>query len=139
VEQEENEFSVPVGITKPNDADVTLTIKVLAEESTAVEGEDFTLESNQITIAAGEVITDLVVIGNFENIDVKKTVVFEIESSDKSAQYNQTYTLTIQRFCPFVRDDFVGTYEFESEWWLEGEDPYLVDAIADPDDENAIL
>jgi hypothetical protein len=55
----ESSFPIPIGITKPNDADVTLTIKVLTEESTAVEGEDFTLQSNQVTIKAGEVVLNL--------------------------------------------------------------------------------
>ena len=142
-EEGESSFPIPIGITKPNDADVTLTIKVLTDESTAVEGEDFTLQSSQVTIKAGEVISELVVLGNFAGLDEQKSVVFEIESSDKSAQYDQTYTLTMLRFCPFVRDEFVGLYGFVSEFWnsdAEGNPISVeVEAIADPEDENAIL
>jgi hypothetical protein len=150
VDEAGEEFSIPIGITKPNDADVTVTIKVNTEESSAVEGEDFTFQSKEITFKAGEVLSDLVVLGNFEGLDEPKTIVLEIESSDKSAQFNQTYTLDIQRFCPFVRDDFVGLYAFGSEWWFSDDNGPLLDdegnpiteeveAIADPEDENAII
>ncbi len=135
VDEAGEEFSIPVGITKPS-GDVTVTIKVNTDKSTAVEGEDFTIETKEITIKAGEVLSDLIIKGNFENLDEPKKIVLEIESSDNTAQYNQTYTLSIQRFCPFVRDDFIGVYLFESEWW---EDSYEVEAIADPEDENAII
>lgn len=138
VEAEDTLYTIPVGLTKAADQDITFKVQVVGEGTTGEAGVHYTLVSDEVTIKAGEVIGNLTVIGHFDNLTNPVKLKLELAESDKAASFLQTYDLTIQQFCPFVRDEFVGTYIFESDWWTEGV-PYEVSAIAHPENANAII
>lgn len=127
---------IPIGLTKPADQDITVTVSI-NEESTAEEGVHYTIESKEVTIKAGEVIGNVVIVPNMESLGVPVTLVLDIVSSSNSAIYNQSYSLKMQQFCEFNVEDFVGTFWFSSpDWW---EDEYDIDVVINPDSENSII
>lgn len=136
VQPENFTIDIPIGLTKASDKDVVLKVKV-GEESTAEEGVQFNFESSEIVIKAGEVLGKVTVVAIFENTDEPSNLIIEIESSDNTATYSFEHNLKLQQFCPFVQEDYVGTYLFSSPvFW---EDEYLIEAIADPEDPKAII
>jgi|GEM_PF-2938677 len=136
VEEQDTVYRVPVGLTKAFDTDMTFTVQVVEDGTTAVDGEQYRLRSTQVTIPAGQVIGYIEVEGIFENVATPTNLVLALDSTGSSAQFYQTFTLKIQQFCKFVQEEFVGTYFFSSAWW---EDEYEVDAVADPNNPNAII
>ena len=107
-------FTVELGALKPSDGNIGATILVDNEASTAVEGTHFTLSSNSKTIDNGEVLGSITVNGIFENLDSAVTLVLKLQESESVASFNNTFTLTLTQFCPYVQDNFTGTYSFTS-------------------------
>lgn len=87
-------------------SDVTLVATVDTENSTAVEGVDFTLESSSIVIPAGEVNGNFVITANHGSATTSgKTVVLNISSPDvENATFNTTHTVNIILACPLPAD-----------------------------------
>lgn len=114
--QEANDpgFEIEVGSLRPSDGNLTATILVNDSLSTAVEGTHYTLSSSTKTIGDGEVLASVTVQGIFENLDSAVTLVLNLEESESVANFNKTFTLTLTQFCPYVQDEFVGTYTFNS-------------------------
>lgn len=140
----EDGYKIQLGLTKPADQDLTFTIEIEVSDSNAVEGEQFTIESKEVTIKAGEPVADIIVHSDYESLEEAFVVKFTLgTNSDYNAQFTQEFNLTIRQFCPFNVEDFVGTYLFYDEWFngaiLEGEPPYEVDAIIDEEVPNSII
>lgn len=104
-------FEVELGVTTAASADRNFTISVVEEESTAIEGVHYTLSSTSVTIPAGAFVGSVMLQGDFDQlgIDGPQTLVFQLSDGETSADFNTTYEVTLQQFCPYVQSDFVGT------------------------------
>lgn len=141
VDSEDSTYTLQIGLTKALDRD--LTVKLVADEaSTAVEGEQYALESYEVIIPAGEVIGNVTIVGLFSGITDPVNLKLKLVEGENVAGFSTDIDITIRQFCPFVRDEFVGIYNVWSE--LNEDDAgeiaeYEVEAIADPDNENGLI
>ncbi len=74
-----DEFSIPVVSTVARDYDRTFGVEVLDKLSNAIERKHYSLESNTITIKAGETRADVKVRGHFENIGEADSLGFALQ------------------------------------------------------------
>ena len=72
-------FCVPVVSTTVCDYDRTFGVEIIDKESTAIESLHYRLESNTITIKAGETRADVKVRGHFENIGEADSLGFALQ------------------------------------------------------------
>lgn len=105
-------FKIPVGITAPTDAPVTVTISA-SSPTGAAAGAQYSLPSTSITIPAGETLDSFTVNGIFAGFAGNRidTVIFNISGGDAApSDYNSTYTLVMQQYCNVSINDFSGTF-----------------------------
>ena len=74
-----DQFSIPVVSTVPRDFDRTFGVEVLDKLSNAIERKHYSLESNTITIKAGETRTDVKVRGHYNNIGEADSLGFALQ------------------------------------------------------------
>ena len=117
------EFKIPVGLTQSSNVDQRVTISV-SSPSGAVMGSQYTLGDTSIVIKAGQTLEYLTIKGIFGGYPAgrKDTLVFTIINSDAPHEFNSTYTLTMQRYCPVNINDFLGDYANTNE--IFGTNPY---------------
>ena len=73
------EFSIPVVSTVVRDYDRTFGVEVIDRLSNAIERKHYSLESNTITIKAGETRADVKVRGHYENIGEADSLGFALQ------------------------------------------------------------
>ncbi|MDR1553835.1 MAG: hypothetical protein LBS69_10295 [Prevotellaceae bacterium] len=121
----------------PIDKDVVLQVNVLSDLSNARAGTDYSMPST-VTIQAGKNVGTLTVTGYYDGLkdgtqDIR-TLVLELVGTNGvpslktpiSASNNlgvNTCTLTLRGLCPYVPEDFEGTYEVYEQSGYET-DPY---------------
>ena len=71
-------FSIPVTSTVACDYDRTLAVEIIDKGSTAVEGRDYRLESNTVTIPAGKYSADLIVYPHRATGGLQRSVVLHV-------------------------------------------------------------
>ena len=74
-----DQFSIPVVSTVTRDYDRTFGVEVLDKLSNALERKHYSLESNTITIKAGETRTDVKVRGHYNNIGEADSLGFALQ------------------------------------------------------------
>ena len=74
-----DQFSIPVVSTVTRDYDRTFGVEVLDKLSNAIERKHYSLESNTITIKAGETRTDVKVRGHYSNIGEADSLGFALQ------------------------------------------------------------
>ena len=124
---EKEEFSIPVVSTVVKDYDRTFGVEVIDKASNAIERKHYTLESNTVTIKAGETRADVRVRGHFDNIGESESVGFTLQlvMNDKlvmSLYGNQTKAV-LMKTGPFDINKFTG-YCVLSSLFLQQYDPY---------------
>lgn len=109
-------YEVPVtlvgGRNQPINEDVTVTVAV-DPSSTAVEGQEFNLLTETVTISAGDMTAPVqieVLSSNLDPFD-PKTVVLDITSSSLTVAEDSTTAITLQAACEFDLSGFYGTYD----------------------------
>lgn len=138
--ESEDAYIVQIGLTKPADTDLTFTIDYEVSDENAVEGEHFTIESKEITIKAGESVADVLVYSDYDALEEPFVLTLKLnENADYNAQFSQEYKLVIRQFCPFNVQDFAGFYLLDDAWWLDGDEPYAVEAFVDEEVPNSII
>lgn len=111
------------------DEDETFTI--------AKEGEDFSLESNEVVMPANETIGELPIILNKANLSDAPVLLLEI-TDESVAAYNAEVLVTLRQFFPYNQQDFVGEFELVYPWWFGDASPRVVTTVAG-DTENIIV
>ena len=74
VQNNEEVFDIPVAATQACDYDRTMAVEVIEKKSNAIEGKHYTIESNTITIKAGERSANVRIRGNYDAIAVSDSL-----------------------------------------------------------------
>ena len=106
------EFSIPVVSTVVRDYDRTFGVEVIDRLSNAIERKHYSLESNTITIKAGETRADVKVRGHYENIGEADSLGFALQLVIKDELvmplYGKQTKAVIMKTGKFDRSKFTG-------------------------------
>ena len=143
---DDDEFhNIPVVATKACDYDRTVAVEIIDAESNAIEGRHYSLESNTITIKAGELVGNVRVRGYHENIDVYDSLGFKLNlivpEELQWDMYGTETNVLLQKACKFDINAFVGYCVLTSTYIMSymEVDKRLVKAELDPENENTII
>ena len=137
--------NVQVVATKACDYDRTVAVEIIDAESNAIEGRHYSLESNTITIKAGELVGNVRVRGYHENIDVYDSLGFKLNlivpEELQWDMYGTETNVLLQKACKFDINAFVGYCVLTSTYIMNymEVDKRLVKAELDPENENTII
>lgn len=116
--QPDSTFTIPVVSTVVRDYDRTFGVEVIDKGSNAIEKLHYRLESNTITIKAGERRADVLVHGYYNNIEDTDSLGFELQlvMNDKLEMplYGRNTKAVLMKSCPLNIDDFTGYCIFTS-------------------------
>ena len=105
-------FSIPVVSTVKRDYDRTFGVEVIDKLSNAIERKHYSLESNTITIKAGETRTDVKVRGHYQNIGEADSLGFALQLVMKDELvmplYGKQTKAVIMKTGKFDRSKFTG-------------------------------
>jgi len=112
VQNNDDYFDIPISATKAYDYDRTLAVEIIDKKSNAIEKVHYALESNTVTIKAGELATNVRVRGFYDNIAVTDSLGFSLRLvSDEETQwdiYGVDANVLLKKTCPFNISDFEG-------------------------------
>ena len=114
VENSEEVFDITISATTASDQDRTMAVEVIDKESSAIEGVHYTIESNTVTIKAGELATSVRIRANYENLTIEEDPSIKLHLiTDEELQWdlyeggNETKVL-LRKVCPFDINAFSG-------------------------------
>ena len=145
VVDDEEYHNVPVVATKACDYDRTVAVEVIDAGSNAVEGKHYSIESNTITIKAGELVGNVRVRGYHSEIDVYDSLGFKlnliIPEELKWDIYGTETNVLLQKACNFDINAFKGYCLMTSTYIMNymDIDKRLVKADIDSVEENTII
>jgi hypothetical protein len=101
----------------------------------AIENQQYMLPSNTITIPAGQCIGELTINGIYDGFAGQVDTLLITLSGGNVANFDKTFSLIMQRFCPFDIANFTGNFVCNEVGYGE----YLVDITQDPENDMAII
>ena len=140
-------FTVPVVATTVCDHDRTVGVEIIDKESTAIESLHYRLESNTITIKAGETRADVKVYGIYDNLEASDQLGFTLQlvmpDHLEMAIYGKRTKVMLVKSCPFDINDFTGwcmlTSMFLYDYSIDGRYQRLIYTEKHPTEENTII
>ena len=140
-------FSIPVVSTVTRDYDRTFGIEIIDKGNNAIENVHYSLESNTVTIKAGENRTDVRVHGYYDNIEATDSLGFELKlvmnSNLVMPMYGSSTKAVLMKSCPFDINNFTGycvlTSMFLYNYSATGVYQKLVYTEKHPTQENMII
>ncbi len=144
-------FTVPVSSTVSCSYDRTIAVEIVDEGSNAVEGRDYVLGSNTITIPAGKYSADVVVYPQYDRFNDEDTLSFNLKLVMPEqltwSLYGDETKVSMYKVCPFSRDIFTGwcvvtsmfLYEYPGLTNVSQSYQRLIKTRPDPSDENAVI
>ncbi len=94
------------------DYDRTFAVEIIDKGSTAVEGRDYRLESNTLTIPAGEYSTDIKVFADYDRFEDDDTLSFNLKlvmpDQLRWDLYGDETKVSMYKVCPFDINTFNG-------------------------------
>lgn len=148
VQNNEEVFDIPVAATEVCSYDRTVAVEVIDKKSNAIEGKHYTIESNTITIKAGERAANVRIRGNYDAIAATDSLGLTLrlltQQADQWDLYEKSYEakVILQKCCPFDINLFNGYAVLTSTYMQEfmpNVDNRLIKAIIDPEEENTII
>ncbi len=148
VQNNEEVFDIPVAATEACSYDRTVDVEVIDKKSNAIEGKHYTIESNTITIKAGERAANVRIRGNYDAIAATDSLGLTLrlltQQADQWDLYEKSYEakVILQKCCPFDINLFNGYAVLTSTYMQEfmpNVDNRLIKAIIDPEEENTII
>ena len=146
VVDDEELHNIPVVATTACDYDRTIAVEVVDAASNAIEGRHYSLESNTITIKAGELVGNVRVRGFHNNIDVYDSLGFKlnlvIPEELQWDIYGTEANVLLQKACKFDINAFTGYCVLTSTYiinYMTDIDKRLVRSEIDPENENTII
>ena len=148
VQNNEEVFDIPVAATEACSYDRTVAVEVIDKKSNAIEGKHYTIESNTITIKAGERAANVRIRGNYDAIAATDSLGLTLrlltQQADQWDLYEKNYEakVILQKCCPFDINLFNGYAVLTSTYMQEfmpNVDNRLIKAIIDSEEENTII
>ena len=148
VQNNEEVFDIPVAATEACSYDRTVAVEVIDKKSNAIEGKHYTIESNTITIKAGERAANVRIRGNYDAIAATDSLGLTLrlltQKADQWDLYEKNYEakVILQKCCPFDINLFNGYAVLTSTYMQEfmpNVDNRLIKAIIDSEEENTII
>ena len=142
VVEDETYYDVPVVATTVSDHDRNVAVEVIDAGSNAIEGKHYSIESNTVTIKAGELRGNLRVKGYHNNIDVADSLGFKIQliipEDLQWDMYGTTANVLLRKACKFDINTFVGPCVVSSTYIMSymNVDKLLTRSEIDPTDEE---
>ena len=140
-------FSIPVVSTVIKDYDRTFGVEIIDKTSNAIENYHYRLQSNTVTIKAGENRADVLVHGYYDNIEATDSLGFTLQlvMNDKLEMplYGRQAKAVLMKSCPFDINSFTGycvlTSMFLYDYSITGSYQRLVYTEKHPTEENMII
>ena len=147
VQKDVEYFSIPVVSTVVRDYDRTFGVEVIDKGSNAIENHHYRLQSNTVTIKAGETRADVLVHGFYDNIEATDSIGFTLQlvMNDKLEMplYGRQAKAVLMKSCPFAIHSFTGycvlTSMFLYDYSITGSYQRLVYTEKHPTEENMII
>ena len=147
VENSEEYFDIRIAATKAVEKDYTLAVEVI--DSSAVEGVHYTIESNTVTIKAGQLAMSVRIRANYESLAIgEDPVAFRLRLvTDEETHWNlygdkglETKVM-LQKICPFDVNAFSGYAMVTSTFLYDYVGSYnrLIKTEVDPTKKNTII
>ena len=138
-----------ISATQAMDKDLTLAVEVIEQESSAIEGVHYTIESNTVVVKAGELSTSVRIRGHYENLGVvdelpviKLRLISPEETHWDLYEDNGLETkVMLQKVCPFDINAFTGYAMITSTYLYNYVGGYnrLIKTEVDSTEENTII
>lgn len=140
-------YDLPIASTVARPYDRNYAVEVLDATSTAVEGRDFTLDSYNFTIKAGELTGHVRINGLFDKLDTENqpAISFRLVMPKELVMplYGDRTIVRMQKTNKFNRENFTGwavvSSMFLYEFSLTGSYQRLIHTVADPDDDHGVI
>ena len=148
VQNNEEVFDIPVAATEACSYDRIVAVEVIDKKSNAIEGKHYTIESNTVTIKAGERAANVRIRGNYDAIAATDSLGLTLrlltQQADQWDLYEKSYEakVILQKCCPFVINLFNGYAVLTSTYMQEfmpNVDNRLIKAVIDPEEENTVI
>lgn len=147
VQQDVEWISIPVVSTVTRDYDRTFGVEIVDKSSNAIENLHYRLESNTITIKAGENRADVRLHGYYENIEATDSlgITLQLVMNDNLEMplYGKQAKAVLMKSCPFDINGFTGycvlTSMFLYDYSITGSYQRLVYTEKHPTEENMII
>ena len=140
-------FSIPVVSTVTRDYDRTFGVEVVDKGNNAIENLHFRLQSNTITIKAGENRADVLVHGCYDNIEATDSLGFQLRlvmnDNLEMPLYGRDTKAVLMKSCPFDINNFTGycmlTSMFLYQYSVTGRYQRLIYTEKHPTEENTVI
>ena len=142
VVDDESYYEVPVVATRSCEYDRNVAVEVIDAGSNAVEGKHYCIESNTVTIKAGELRANVRIKGYHNNIDVADSLGFKLQliipDDVQWSMYGNTANVLVRKACKFDINTFVGPCVVSSTYIMNymNVDKILTRSVVDPDDKD---
>ena len=105
-------FAIPVVSTVKKDYDRTIGVEIIDKGSNAIENRHYRLQSNTVTIKAGDTRADVLVHGYYDNIEPDDSIGFQLRLVMKEKLvmplYGDRTKAVLKKCCPFDINEFTG-------------------------------
>lgn len=147
VQKDVEYFSIPVVSTVTRDYDRTFGVEIIDKGNNAIENVHYRLQSNTVTIKAGETRADVLVHGIYDNIEAADSLGFQLSlvMNDELVMplYGKQTKAVLMKSCPFDINNYTGycvlTSMFLYQYSITGTYQRLVYTEKHPTEENMII
>ena len=147
VQKDVEYFSIPVVSTVVRDYDRTFGVEVIDKGNNAIENLHYRLQSNTVTIKAGETRADVLVHGFYDNIADTDSLGFQLQLVMNDALemplYGSQTKAVLMKSCPFDINNFTGycvlTSMFLYNYSVTGDYQRLIYTEKHPVEENTLI
>lgn len=146
VQNNDEYFDIVVAATEACDYDRTLGVEIIDKKSNAVEGRHYSLETNTVTIKAGDYQVNVRVRGIYDNIAITDSLGFVLHLvTGKNSQwelYGIETKVILQKVCPFDIHLFEGYAVVVSSYfssYMNNLSQRLIRTEVDSNEENTVI
>lgn len=146
VQSDDTYYDIPVTATAACNYDRTYSVEVVDKGSNAIEGVHYDLQSNNVTIKAGERSSSIKIRGHYDNFEDTDSIGVMLRlTADKDKiwdLYGRDTKVVLVKVCPFDINTFVGYAVLTSTFftdYMQTTEMRLLTTEKDPEVENGII